>query len=730
VLFRSINCCQHFGFKKIQLCFDDTDHPNGPAFALLATKPTVLTPSIERPQRATLPFAEVSSLKQQLEAAKAAIAEMQCELNSNCLRIKAMETSKFWQLRKLERELELTNAERDQYRGRVSAIGSSKFWQLRTSWMRLKNRLLGSQELLDWTPELPNLPPLEPPSDQLTYEQWRQYYAPRPADYARMRDTVGLFSYQPLISLLLTVANLANDHSAAAYLSAAINSVIAQIYPHWQLCLTDHPSTEPHIRALLQKYAEQDSRIKLVLQPEATRATCANSVLENATGEYVALLNPNDLLAPEALYEIALLLNKHPEADFIYSDSDKIDEQDNFSNPAFKPDWSPDSLLCHMYIGHLSVYRRTILNQVGGFRVEVDDGQAYDLALRFTEQTERIFHIPQVLYHERISSTAGVNLVTGEQALKDALERRGEPGQIISIPHYPGHYIIRYEISDYKLVSIIIPTRDLGDMLDQCLESIFGQSTYPNYEVIVIDNGSVEEKTQEIFKKWQTQEPERFRVYPLGIPFNYSKINNFAATKANGEFLLFLNNDTAVITPDWITAMVEQARRQSIGAVGAQLLYPDQTIQHAGIILGIAAATGHGHKHFPADAFGYLGQLVSICNYAAVTGACLMCRKDRFHQVGGFEEELEVSYNDIDLCLKFLEQGLRNIYLPHVKLYHYESKSRGEDLTAEKQARFFWETNWMKQRWPQLMQRDPYYNPNLTTKYQDYRLHCTRASVT
>lgn len=633
------------------------------------------------------------------------------------------------QLQQIERDKQIAIAERDQYRGRLQAIESSKFWQIRQSWLKLKQKL-GSQENLTWEPEvdlsqfeLPELPsaPLETP-----YDRWRQAHTPRPADLERLAAVVNYLPYQPLISVIVPVYNTPEN-----FLREAIESVIAQIYPHWELCIADDASPEAHVQTVLQEYAAQDSRIKITRRDENGHiARCSNSALELATGEFVALLDHDDLLSPDALYEVALLLNRQPDTDMIYSDEDKLDVQGQFNRPAFKPNWAPDSFLCRMYTCHLGVYRRSLVKQMGGFRPGFEGSQDYDLVLRFTEQTDRIAHIPKILYHWRIhmdSTASGASAKpyaydASYRAITEALERRQEPGQVIEVPNHPGHYLIRYQITEPKRVSIIIPTRDLPDLLDQCLSSIFQQTTYPNYEVIVIDNGSVEEQTQLVFKQWQHQEPDRFYVHHLDIPFNFSKLNNFAVTQASGEFLLFLNNDTKVITPDWITAMVEQAQRPSIGAVGVQLLYPDDTIQHAGIVLGIAAATGHGHKHAPANAFGYLGQLVSICNYAAVTGACLMCRRDLFEFVNGFEETLAVGYNDIDLCLKFLERGLHNVYLPHVKLYHYESKSRGIDTSEEQQTRFWQETAWMQQRWPQWMQQDPYYNPNLTRKREDYRI--------
>lgn len=633
------------------------------------------------------------------------------------------------QLQQIERQKQLAEAERDQYKGRLQAIETSKFWQMRNQWIRLKHRLLGRQESLVWTPELPELPPIEPPAPAIPetpYDRWQQVHRPRRSDLIRLAATVEFLPYKPLISVIVPVYN-----TPASFLREAIASVLDQIYPHWELCLADDASTEPHVPEILRTYAAQDSRIKVTYGSENGHiARCSNAALALATGEFVALLDHDDLLSPDALYEVALLLNQHPEADMIYSDEDKLDPQGQFKDPSFKPDWAPDSFLCRMYTCHLGVYRRAIVNQIGGFRPGFEGSQDYDLVLRFTEQTDRIFHIPKILYHWRIHPDSIAQSAAAkpyaydasQRALEEALDRRGEPGQVIAIPQHPGHYLIRYQIQEYKLVSVIIPTRDLGDLLDACLDSIFSQTTYPHYEVLVIDNGSVEPSTQAILQKWQIQQPDRLRSYPLDIPFNYSKINNFAVTQARGDYLLFLNNDMTIITSDWMTAMVEQVQRSSIGAVGAQLLYADRTIQHAGVVLGIAASTGHSHKHASADAFGYMGQIVSICNYSAVTGACLMCRRDTFAAVGGFEEQLAVSYNDIDLCLKFREQGLQNIYLPHVQLYHYESKSRGQDLSPEKQARFFRETDWMHRRWTDWMQRDPYYNPNLTRKHQDYRI--------
>jgi O-antigen biosynthesis protein len=441
-------------------------------------------------------------------------------------------------------------------------------------------------------------------------------------------------------------------------------------------------------------------------------------------------LDHDDLLAPHALAEVVNLLNQHSEADFIYSDEDKVDEHNIHKDPYFKPDWCPDTFLSRMYTCHLGVYKRSLVTEVGNFRIGFEGSQDYDLVLRVTEKTNHIFHIPDVLYHWRIhfQSTAAYAEAkpyaydAGQKAISEAIARRDEPGEVIAKLNFPGVYTIRYQIKEPKLVSIIIPTKDLADTLDVCLRSIFTKTTYPNYEVIVIDNGSVEAKTQECFESWK-QHSDKFKVYQYDVPFNYSQINNYGAKQAQGDYLLFLNNDTEIITPDWLEAMVEQAQRPSIGAVGSLLLYPDDTVQHAGVVLGIGGVAGHSHKYFHASESGYISQLASTNNYSAVTAACLMCRRDVFESVGGFEEELAIAFNDVDFCLKIITQGYRNIYLPHVVLYHYESKSRGYEDTPEKQIRFAGEINYMKQKWEDICDRDPCYNPNLTKTLEDYSLN-------
>jgi GT2 family glycosyltransferase len=413
----------------------------------------------------------------------------------------------------------------------------------------------------------------------------------------------------------------------------------------------------------------------------------------------------------------------------IYSDEDKVDENNQARDPFFKPDWCPDSFLSRMYTCHLGTYRRSLVTEIGGFRAGYEGSQDYDFVLRLTEKTKNIFHIPKILYHWRIhpgstaSSLASKDYAAkaAQKALSDALSRRNEPGRVIPISG--GCYnIVRYEVKDFQLVSVIIPTRNLGQVLNKCLTSIFEKTTYPNYEVLVIDNGSTEAETLDVIKQWKVKEQNRFRCEGLDIHFNYSKINNYAVEKAKGEYLLFLNNDTEVLTPDWIEAMVEQAQRPCIGAVGARLLYPDKTIQHAGVIC-VGGVAGHSHRHYSSDSPGYFNQIQTVNNYSALTAACLMCRREVFEAVGGFEEQLAVAFNDVDLCFKMIENGYRNVYLPHVVLYHYESKSRGEENTPEKQVRFLSEIEYMQSKWNKFINHDPCYSPNLTKDRADYSIN-------
>lgn len=558
---------------------------------------------------------------------------------------------------------------------------------------------------------------------QQSYHQWLRKNLPSERKLAQQRKGAERLAYKPTISIVMPTFN-----TPISYLTKAIDSVLAQTYRHWELCIADDYSESIAVKEVLSNYEKFDARIKILFRQENGHiSNASNSALSLAKGDFIGLLDHDDLLTADALYEVALLLNKHPDADMIYSDEDKIGESGELSTPFFKPDWAPDSFLSRMYTSHFGVYRRSLVEKIGGFRQGYEGAQDYDLVLRLTEVTEKIHHISKVLYHWRIhaGSTAdsifSKDYATGaaRRAIEDALNRRDEPGQVI--PTSGGHHIVRYQIKKTGKVVIIIPTRDLGDTLNTCLSSIFEKTLYQDYEVLLIDNGSTEKRALDVIDFWADKYPDKFRCEKLDIPFNYSTINNTAVAQSESEYLLFLNNDTEVITSGWIAAMVEQAQRPSIGAVGVKLLYPDDTIQHAGVIC-IGGVAGHGHKQFPSTAAGYFYQLQTVNNYSAVTAACLMCRREVFEAVGGFNENLQVAFNDVDLCFNFLELGYRNVYIPHVSLYHYESKSRGYETTPSKKERFASEIRYMRERWIEVIENDRYYSRNLTSRREDYSI--------
>lgn len=563
-------------------------------------------------------------------------------------------------------------------------------------------------------------------NEKNNYERWLLKNAITDAVIQEVEEAIESFAYTPLISVILPVYNVDE-----IWLRKCIESVSNQIYKKWELCISDDASTMPHIKKVLTEYTTNNPQIKVVFREKNGHISeNSNTALKLAKGEFVALVDHDDELAPNALYEFVKLLNTHPDADMIYSDEDKIGIDGNRNSPFFKPEWSPDLILSQMYTCHLGMFRKSIVDQLGGFRNGYEGSQDYDLVLRFTEITDRIFHIPKVLYHWRTipESTAASNFSknythqSGLKAVKDTLSRRKIQGWVEDADEIPNLYRVHYEPAANPKISIIIPNKNLSAIIDTCLHSIFSKTTYTNYEIIVIDNGSNELETKNVYDKWKNEEPERFFVYSYDIPFNYSKINNFGFEKASGDLILLLNNDIEVITPEWLTEMAGQCSRPEVGAVGACLYYPDNTIQHAGIVLGIGGVAGHSHKHFNHSDYGYFSRLRAVCNYTAVTAACLMVRKTIYEEVGGLNEDLKVAFNDVDFCLKIWSKGYYNVWLPHVKLYHYESKSRGYEDTPEKQMRFKSEIDFMRDKWADLLDHDPNYNPNLTLTHEDFSI--------
>jgi O-antigen biosynthesis protein len=608
---------------------------------------------------------------------------------------------------------------------RIREMENSRFWKLRNAWFNLKQRLrisrYGAQPAFELPQDL-----MELFGADVAYGAWLAENAARPSDVERMVRMAPLLSYKPLISVIMPVYN-----APEPFLRAALESVKGQAYPYWELCIADDGSTEGHVRRTLDEFAS-DERAKVRFRGENGHiARASNSALDLATGEFVAFLDHDDLLTPDALFEVALHLNAHPDADMIYSDEDKVDADGTLSDPYFKPDWSPETLLAKMYTCHLGVYRRSLVNDLGGFRPGFEGSQDYDLVLRLTERTQRIHHIPKVLYHWRISPDSAASdpakakpyaRDAAVRALSEALERRGEPGTVAPFPDSPNSYLVRYAIERRQKVSVIVPTRDQHELLERCLSSVFSKTDYADYEVIVVDNGSKDPAALETFDRWSKREPDRLRILPFDVPFNYAKINNFAVSRADGHFVLLLNDDTEVVTGDWMTAMVEQAQRPAIGAVGALLLYPDGSVQHAGIVIQMGGVAGHVHRYAPGDTHGYFGALKTVTNYSAVTAACLMVRRAVYEEVGGLDEEFLVAFNDVDFCLKLCRAGYRNVFLPHVVLMHHESRSRGYDKKPGQLARFVRECELMEARWNVRTRRDPYYNKNLSLKYDDFSI--------
>ncbi|EPI2217752.1 glycosyltransferase family 2 protein [Enterococcus faecalis] len=546
-------------------------------------------------------------------------------------------------------------------------------------------------------------------------------------DIEAMTQEIATFHYQPKISIAMPVYNVEEK-----WLRLCIDSILNQVYTNWELCMADDASTDPNVKKILTEYQQLDERIRVVFREQNGHISEAtNSALAIATGEFVALLDNDDELAINAFYEVVKVLNENPELDLIYSDEDKIDMDGNRSDPAFKPDWSPDLLLGTNYISHLGVYRRSILEEIGGFRKGYEGSQDYDLVLRFTEKTtkERIKHIPKVLYYWRMlpTSTAvdqgskGYAFEAGLRAVQDALVRRGINGHATH-GAANGLYDVYYDIESEKLVSIIIPTKNGYKDVQRCVSSIIEKTTYQNYEIIMADNGSTDPKMHELYAEFEQQLPGRFFVESIDIPFNFSTINNRAAKKAHGEYLLFLNNDTEVITENWLTLMVSFAQQERIGCVGAKLLYPNDTVQHAGVILGLGGVAGHGHYGYPHGDLGYFGRLAINVNYSAVTAACLLMKKADFDAVGGFEEAFTVAFNDVDLCLKVQALGRDNVWLHEAELYHFESQTRGYDDKGKKKKRFEQEKVMMEEKWGPLIENDPFYNPNLTRDIPNFSL--------
>jgi len=532
----------------------------------------------------------------------------------------------------------------------------------------------------------------------------------------------------PNISVLLPVYNTPERH-----LRTAIESVCRQSYDNWELCIADDASTAKHVRSVLEEYADNNPRIKLLFRDENGNISAAsNSALTLAQGEYITLLDHDDELAPHALAYVAEAIIKQPSSRFLYSDEDKIDEDGNRSSPYFKCGWNPDLLRSQNYIAHLMVIDTELVRSLGGFRTAYDGSQDHDLALRCTArlQPSEIVHIPRILYHWRQlpSSTAlapdakSYTTQAGLRALSDFFAGLGQPAVTVSRGQLPNTYHVRYPLPDpAPMVSLIVPTRDQLALLNTCVRSILSKTLYPHFELIIVDNQSEERETREWLARIESED-DRVRVLSYDDEFNFSAINNFAVELAAGEIIGLVNNDIEVISPDWLNEMVGHACRPEIGCVGAKLYYDDDRIQHAGVILGVGGVAGHAHKYFPRFAHGYFSRAKLTQNLSAVTGACLIVRKSVYQEVGGLDITLKVAFNDVDFCVRVRNAGYRNLWTPHAELYHHESKSRGQEDTPEKRERFRSEVELMRERWGEMLDTDPYYSPHLTLKREDFSI--------
>jgi len=537
-----------------------------------------------------------------------------------------------------------------------------------------------------------------------------------------VKDELSNFKYQPLISIIMPVYNV-----EPKWLDLAIRSIKDQWYENWELCIADDKSTNQNIIEYLTQI--DNPKIKITFLKENLNISGAsNAALELATGDYIALMDNDDEITPDALYEMVKAINE-TDAEFIYSDEDFISTEGIHSNPHFKPDFSPDLLLSHNYITHFTCFKKELLDKVGYFNSKFDGSQDYDLFLRLTEKTPKIHHIQKVLYHWRMLETStSANseakpeaIERGRVVLQETLKRRGIAGTVEhgNMHHY---FRIKYSIKDNPLVSIIIPFKDKPELLDMSINSILDKSTYQNYEIIGISNNSEESETFKLMAELEKKD-QRVSFYEYNVEFNYAEINNHAVRKhAKGEHILLLNNDIEVISPDWIEAMLEHSQRNEVGCVGAKLYYPDDTVQHAGIIMGLGGYAGHSHKMYPRDNPGYFNRLNAIQNLSAVTAACLMVKKKLYEEIDGMDEvNFKVAYNDVDFCLRILEKGYLNIFTPYAEMYHHESISRGYETTPEKIARFQTEKDALAARHKEvLVHGDPYYNPNLCHDKEDF----------
>jgi len=584
------------------------------------------------------------------------------------------------------------------------------------------NRLGVKQFVAKLTAKLRRLLALKAPAEERSvpdYASWiERYDTLTPSERLKIKNAVLRMKEGPKFSVLMVL-----EEADQALLKRSIRSVQEQLYGRFVLCIICSAAIDSAVQALVGGLAAEDKRIKFKLYKESAGiAVLKNRALNMAQGDFFIWLDPHAELSAQALFLVAKEIERFPEAALVYSDEDKIDSAGRRSDPYFKPDFDAELLLSHDYLSRLGAYRISLVRALGGFRAALEGAEDWDLALRIADHVKpaQIRHLPRVLYHRPVNQKASLLKSAALQAVEESLLRNGCRGagveflqplfQVRVTPPLPKRP---------SLVSIIIPTKDRLDLLKRCLESIIAKTTYPEYELLIVDHDSREPATRKYLAELERE--GRIKVLPLTGAFNFSRFNNQAQREARGEILAFLNNDLEVITPGWLSDMVSFAVRPKVGAVGAKLLYPDNTIQHAGVILGLNGIADHALRHKPAGYPGYFGRALVPSRYSAVTGACLVVRRKVFQEVHGFDEEhLGVAFNDIDFCLKLMQKGYHNLAVPSAELFHYESSSRGYERSEEQRRRLCAESKVMEERWGELLQNDPYYNPNLSLNGEDF----------
>lgn len=563
------------------------------------------------------------------------------------------------------------------------------------------------------------------------YEAWvARYDTLTDDDLAVFRAALARFPRRPVISILMPVYNTPEQ-----WLTRAIESVIAQIYPDWQLCIADDASTEPHVRETLERYRSKDARIRIVYRDTNGHISAnSNSALALATGEYVSLLDADDELTPHALFWVVDEIRCHPDADIIYSDEDKLDAGGRRYDPYFKSDWNPALILSANYVSHLGTYRRSLIEQVGGFRVGFEGSQDHDLLLRCVDASapERIRHIPRVLYHWRSvpGSTASAAAMdakpyawhAGSAAIVEHLQRHGIAGKVE--PALRIYYQVHYPTpAVLPKVSILMPSACNLDLLRPCMESLFARTTYPDFEVLlVVSSIRFEDAAQREYLEQLKSNPKIRILRYEDRPYNFSWLNNWAESQCSGEVLCFMNDDIEVVTPDWLEKLLARLTLDKVGAVGPMLYYPDDRIQHAGVMLGVGGVAGHSFIRMPRGSDGYFGRAGLEQDLSCVTAACMLMRRDAFQAINGFNEDLSVAFNDVDLCVRLRNGGWRIIWTPQVELIHHESATLGRHDSPERQTQFRREVELMRDLWGAGLDSDPFYNPNLSLATNQFTL--------